>query len=119
MSRKWKLSLKAATTMGLLLGLCGMAAAQYKQSGQSQQPAQSTEKPKTPEVTPLTLDATPPPVNAEEDAAFKAYQDSPPSDWPKKIELGEAFVQKYPQSRYLPPIYSGLATKRLSSLQPM
>jgi len=100
-----------------LLGSCGMALAQGTQgsqsgqsgqTGQSQPPAQSTDKSKSPDVTPLSLDAAPPPVNAEEDAAFKAYQDAAPSDWPKKIELGEAFLQKYPQSRYLPPIYSGL-----------
>ncbi|HEX4541944.1 MAG TPA: tetratricopeptide repeat protein [Candidatus Acidoferrum sp.] len=117
MSRKWNLLLEAATTVALLLGICGMAAAQYPQSSQSQQPAQSTEKPKTPESTPLTLDATPPPVSAEEDTAFKAYQDAPPSDWAKKIELGEAFVQKYPQSRYLPPIYSGLTIAYMQTNQ--
>jgi tetratricopeptide (TPR) repeat protein len=100
-----------------LLGSCGVALAQGSQGtqsgqsgqgGQSQPPAQSTDKSKNPDVTPLSLDAAPPPVNAEEDAAFKAYQDVAPGDWPKKIELGEAFLQKYPQSRYLPPIYSGL-----------
>jgi tetratricopeptide (TPR) repeat protein len=100
-----------------LLGSCGIALAQGSQGtqsgqsgqgGQSQPPAQSTDKSKNPDVTPLSLDAAPPPVNAEEDAAFKAYQDVAPGDWPKKIELGEAFLQKYPQSRYLPPIYSGL-----------
>jgi tetratricopeptide (TPR) repeat protein len=99
-----------------LLGSCGVALAQGSQGtqsgqsgqgGQSQPPAQSTDKSKNPDVTPLSLDAAPPPVNAEEDAAFKAYQDVAPGDWPKKIELGEAFLQKYPQSRY-PPIYSGL-----------
>jgi tetratricopeptide (TPR) repeat protein len=116
MSRKWNLCLEAATAVALLLGVCGLAAAQSGQSGQSQQPAQSTEKPKTPEATPLTLDAAPP-VSAEEDTAFKAYQDAPPSDWPKKIELGEAFVQKYPQSRYLPPVYSGLTIAYMQTNQ--
>lgn len=116
MSRKWNLCLEAATMAALLLGMCGMAAAQYPQSSQSQQPAQSTDKPKTPEATPLTLDAAPP-VNAEEDAAFKAYQDAPLTDMAKKIELGEAFVQKYPQSRYLPPIYSGLTIAYMQTNQ--
>jgi tetratricopeptide (TPR) repeat protein len=49
-------------------------------------------------------------VNAEEDATFKAFQDSPTTDLKKRIELGEAFVQKYPQSRYLPLVYSGLTS---------
>ena len=108
------LCLKTLTTAGLLLGLCGALMAQGSQSsqsgqgGQSQPPAQSTDKSKTPDVTPLTLDSTPPPVNAEEDAAFKAFQAAPSTDLPKKIELGEDFVKKYPQSRYLPPVYYAL-----------
>ena len=116
MSRKWNLLLEAATMAALLLGMCGMAAAQSGQSSQSQQPAPSTEKPKAPETTPLTLDVAPP-ASAEEDAAFKAYQDAPPSDWAKKIELGETFIQKYPQSRYLPPVYSGLTIAYMQTNQ--
>ncbi|HVH71366.1 MAG TPA: tetratricopeptide repeat protein [Candidatus Dormibacteraeota bacterium] len=98
----------------LLLGTSGVVVAQGSQGspggqgGQSQPPAQSTDKSKNPDVPPLSLDAALPPVSAEEDAAFKAFQDSPPNDWNKKIELGEAFFAKYPQSRYLPPIYSTL-----------
>jgi tetratricopeptide (TPR) repeat protein len=116
MSRKSILLLETAAIAALLLGTCGLAAGQSGQSSQSQQPAQPTEKPKTPEATPLTLDVAPP-ASAEEDAAFKAYQDAPPSDWPKKIELGETFVQKYPQSRYLPPIYSGLTIAYMQTNQ--
>ena len=117
MRRKRNLFLETLIFVAFLLGSCGMALAQGSQGSQggqgsqgsqSQPPAQSTDKSKTPDVTPLSLDSAPPPVNAEEDAAFKAYQESPPNDWNKKIELGEAFLQKYPQSRYLPPIYSGL-----------
>lgn len=108
------LGLKTLTTAGLLLGVCGALLGQGSQSsqsgqgGQSQPPAQSTDKSKTPDVTPLTLDSTPPPVNAEEDAAFKAFQAAPSADLPKKIELGEDFVKKYSQSRYLPAVYYAL-----------
>lgn len=117
MSRKWNLFLEAATITALLLGMCGIAAAQSGQTGsQSQQPPQSAEKPKTPEATPLTLDAAPP-GSSEEDAAFKGYQDAPIADWTKKIELGEAFLQKYPQSRYLPPIYSSLTIAYMQTNQ--
>ena len=115
MKRKLTLCREASLGVLLLLGMSAAAAAQSPQSGQSgqsgqsqQPPTPSQDKPKTPDVTPLSLDATPPPTNAEEDAAFKAYQDAAGSDWPKKIEMGEAFVQKYPQSRYLPAVYSGL-----------
>jgi tetratricopeptide (TPR) repeat protein len=49
-----------------------------------------------------------PPVSAEEEAAYKSYVDAPPSDLPKKAQLGENFLQKYPQSRYRPAVYSSL-----------
>lgn len=117
------LCLKTLTTTGLLLGFCGALMAQGSQSsqsgqgGQSQPPAQSSDKPKTPDVTPLTLDSAPPPVNAEEDAAFKAFQDAPHTDLQKKIELGESFLQKYPQSRYLPPVYYTLTLAYMQTNQ--
>jgi len=64
----------------------------------------------------IALDVAPP-VNAEEDAAFKAFQDAPNTDADKKIGLGEAFAQKYPQSRYLPVIYSSLTMLYLNTNQ--
>src|SRR5438309_8861739 len=99
-----------ATLVGLLAGASGAAVArgwQPAQGSQSQPPAQQTDKPKTPEVTPLTLDA-PAPVNAEEDAAYKAFFAVTPNDAAKKIELGEAFILKYPESRYRSPVYGAL-----------
>lgn len=104
------LYLKTGITILLLLAMGTKLVAQSGQSQQQQQPpAQSQDKPKTPDVTPLSLDSSAPPAaNPEEDAAFKAFGDAPPNDWNKKIELGEAFLQKFPQSRYLPTIYSGL-----------
>ncbi len=79
MKRKCMICLQAAALAVLLLSIAGTAAAKYgrgSQSGQgnqSQPPAQQSDKSKTPDVTPLTLDA-PAPVNAEEDAAYKAFQ---------------------------------------------
>jgi tetratricopeptide (TPR) repeat protein len=110
MRKKWSTWLGAATVTGLLVCTNGVAAAQSLQSGQagqSQPPAQQTDKSKTPEVTPLTLDA-PAPVNAEEDAAYKTFFTVLPTDSAKKIELGEAFIQKYPESRYKSPVYGAL-----------
>src|SRR5713101_1240176 len=49
-----------------------------------------------------------PPVDVEEEASYKAYLDAPPSDLAKKAQLGESFLQKYPQSRYRPVVYSSL-----------
>lgn len=114
MRAKQSFYLEILTVAGLLLGTCGIAVAQggqgsqSGQGGQSQPPPQSTDKSKTPEVTPLTLDAAPP-VSADEDAAFKAFQGVPSTDSNKKIELGEAFLQKYPESRYKSNVYGALA----------
>ena len=122
MRRKCSRWLEALTIAGVLLCACGLAVAQSGQSsqsgqgGQSQPPAQSTDKSKTPDVTPLTLDAAPP-VNAEEDAAFKAFKDVPSTDLNKKIELGEDLVKKYPQSRYLPPVYYSLTIAYMQTNQ--
>jgi len=71
---------------------------------QQQQPQQA----KPSDVTPLTLDSAAPPVNAEEDAAMKAFRDVPATDVDKKDQAGEAFLQKYPQSRYRGDVYSWL-----------
>jgi tetratricopeptide (TPR) repeat protein len=122
MRSKRNLCLELLATAGLLFGACGMAAAQGSQGsqsgqgGQSQPPVQSSDKPKTPEVAPLKLDAAPP-VNAEEDAAFKAFQAVPQTDLNKRIELGEDFLKKYPESRYRPPIYSTLTIAYMQTSQ--
>ena len=123
MRRNRRFWLEALTMSGFLLASCGMAAGQGSQGsqsgqgGQSQPPAQSTDKSKTPDVTPLTLDSAPPPVNAEEDAAFKAFQAVPNTDLTKKIELGEDLVKKYPQTRYLPPVYYTLTIAYMQTNQ--
>jgi len=74
-----------ATLLGLLAGASAVARAwQSAQGSQSQPPAQQNDKPKTPDVTPLTLDA-PAPVSAEEDAAYKTFQGVIPNDAAKKM----------------------------------
>jgi len=113
MKRNKKFWLDALIISGLLLASCDMAAgqgSQGSQSGQSQPPAQSSDKPKAPDVTPLSLDsAAPPPVSAEEDAAFKSFQAVPMNDVKQKIQVGEAFLQKYPETRYKSAVYAPLA----------
>jgi len=64
------------------------------------------EKPSTPQTAPLTLDSAPPPVSAEEEAAIKAFRDAKREDTAKKDQIAEEFLQKYPQSRYRPEVYS-------------
>jgi len=117
MRRKSNLWLEALTLAGFLIGSCSLAVAQGSQgsqsgqsgqASQSQPPAQSTDKSKTPDITPLSLDSAPPPVNAEEDAAFKAFQAVAMTDVKQKIQTGEAFLQKYPETRYKPSVYAPL-----------
>jgi tetratricopeptide (TPR) repeat protein len=75
---------------------------------QTPPPAQA-DKPKD-QVQPLTLSPSAPPVNAEEDAAIKAFRDIPnaSTDLQKKIQAGNDFVQKYPTSRYRAEVYNWL-----------
>jgi tetratricopeptide (TPR) repeat protein len=94
--------------------LCGGRSS--AQAPQQQAPTLNPEKKqdKPAEVTPLTLDNAPPPVNAEEDAAIKAFRAAPITDMIKKDQLGEEFLQKYPESRYRPEVYSLLVRGYLS-----
>ena len=102
---------KATIFAGIFLMACAGASAQSGsgQSGQQNPPTppaqQQTDKDKS---NTLTLDTPAPPVNPEEDAAYKAFEAIPLTDGAKKVAAGEAFVQKYPQSRYLAPVYSNL-----------
>jgi tetratricopeptide (TPR) repeat protein len=88
----------------LALGCAGASYGQGSmgQSGMGQQrPAPSPSQNASPDFAQA-------PVNAEEDAAIKAFTDAPNSDANHKIALGEAFDAKYPTSRYRPVLYSTL-----------
>ena len=107
---------------GLLSFGAGLAWAQSGQSGQSQQQPQQQQQekkdnPPASSTTGLTLDTAPPPASAEEDGAFKAFNEMPNSDMPKKVTAGEEFLQKFPQSRYRPPVYSQLVVAYLQTGQ--
>src|SRR5260370_7258762 len=98
MRKECKTWFGAATLMGLLTCMIGVAMAQGSQSGQgsqSQAPAQQTDKPKTPEVTPLTLDA-PAPAGSEEDVAYKPFATVIQKYSANKFTPVEAFMQQYP-----------------------
>src|SRR5579859_197353 len=65
----------------------------------AQQPASTTLSLETPGA---------PPISSEEDTAFKTLQAMPEGSAPnlqQKLDAGEAFLQKYPQSRYRSVIY--------------
>ena len=85
--------------------------------GQQQTPAPAQgEKPKD-QAEPLTIAPAAPPVNAEEDAAIKAFRDIPNAndDLQKKIQAGNDFVQKYPTSRYRVEVYYWLVRGYMSA----
>lgn len=115
MDSKRRNGMKSLTLVGVVLLGASLAAAQSSQSGSSQgtQGSQQSQPPAQPlpdkdKANTLTLDTPAPPVNPEEDAAYKAFEAMPLTDGDKKVKAGEEFVQKYPQSRYLPPVYSML-----------
>jgi len=110
-----KKSLQIATMVlaaGVLLFGARTSAQATQQSAPTLNPEKKQDKPA--DVAPLTLDNAPPPVNAEEDAAMKAFRAAPITDTAKKDQLGEEFVQKYPQSRYRGEIYATLVRGYLS-----
>jgi len=106
---------------GIIFVALTLAGSAFATRGAAQQPAPTPAPAPAgkdkPASAPLTLDAAPapPPVNAEEDAAMKAFRDAPPADFRKKNELGEAFVQKYPESRYRSEVYNWLVKGYLAS----
>jgi tetratricopeptide (TPR) repeat protein len=104
--KRMKMELAGAMILGILL--FGGKDALAQAPGMQQPPGQAEKTPTPTTTAPLTLNAAPPPVTAEEEAAMKAFRDAPLTDVPKKNQMGEDFVQKYPQSRYKVEIYSWL-----------
>jgi tetratricopeptide (TPR) repeat protein len=57
------------------------------------------------------------PADRKEEAAYRSFQAVSPEDPRKKIDLGEAFLKKYPASQYRPWVYSGLVASYLQTNQ--
>ncbi|HXO62087.1 MAG TPA: hypothetical protein VN850_09775 [Candidatus Acidoferrales bacterium] len=124
MNAKWNTWLTTGALLAMMLAAAQGAVAQYPSNSNKQNPppannqnpppAASTDKSKNS----LSLDdPNAAPVNAEEEAAFKAFSDAPQTDQAKRIELGEAFLQKYPNSRYRSPVYGMLVMAYVQSGQ--
>jgi len=120
---------KCEATIGITLAAgvlaLGLASASHAQGAMGQTPPPSS--PQQPAASTgaasgakaansVALDVAPP-VNAEEDAAFKKFQDTPDTDATQKIILGEAFEQKYPTSRYRPVLYNTMTKLYLQTNQ--
>ncbi len=57
------------------------------------------------------------PADRKEEAAYRSFQAVSPEDPKRKIDLGEAFLKKYPASQYRPWVYSGLVAAYLQTNQ--
>src|SRR6267378_285489 len=112
------------TTIFLAGCLTVFATASFAQSSQSgqqnqnqpgQQPNPNKDQKPADSGSTLEIPTNQPPVNAEEDAAAKAFQAMPNTDLPKKIAAGEDFLKKYPDSRYRTVIYSALVVEYIQT----
>jgi tetratricopeptide (TPR) repeat protein len=123
MKVKWNAWLTTGSVVAIMLATAAGTVAQYPAKNQNPPPANNQNPPatstdKSKANNSLTLDdPNAAPVNAEEDAAFKALSDVPPTDQAKRIELGEVFLQKYPNSRYRSPVYGTLVMAFVQSGQ--
>jgi tetratricopeptide (TPR) repeat protein len=105
------------TIMGLTPASTRAQAAQSQPAPQQPTPA-SADKDKQPNAAPLAMDTAPQPASSpEEDAASKAVMDTPQTDAAKRIQLAEAFLQKYPTSRYRPTMYQTLVSEYFATQQ--
>ena len=108
----------------ILFGASCIASAPDAQGGQQgsqpqqQPPAQQDQsKDKEPKPAPLSMDSVQAPASPEEEAAYKAVQEAPPTDINKRIQMAEDFLQKYPQSRYRGVMYQNLVSGYFATQQ--
>jgi tetratricopeptide (TPR) repeat protein len=94
------LMLAAILTAGALLAVPNLSAQQapaYPSPAPADKSAGQAAPPAAPKVDP------------QEEADYKAFYEVPATDNDKHIQLGEAFVQKYPNSKYTEGVYSTMA----------
>ncbi len=102
--------------LAMLFSVSSAWAWQSQGNGQQQQPPppqQNQPKPAQPSAFSLDDPNAPLPASKEEDDAYKAAMDAKANDVPRRIQLGEEFVAKYPQSRYLESVLSALTLNYL------
>jgi tetratricopeptide (TPR) repeat protein len=121
MKNYWRLLSGAGLMAGLLLCFCAVAKAQGGAGAAAGAAANSSlNKNIARDTSPLnpenSLELIRPPDHQEE-SAYKSFQTVSPEDPKKKIELGEAFLKKYPLSRLRSAVYSGLIAAYLQTNQ--
>jgi tetratricopeptide (TPR) repeat protein len=87
-----------------------------RQQGYGQQPAKPPQPAQPGQATPPAQPATPP-VNKEEEDAYKAFFELKNSDPTEVIRSGEEFLKKFPESRYRGSIYPRLVEAYLNTQQ--
>jgi tetratricopeptide (TPR) repeat protein len=111
--------LRALLALGVTLALGTLVAAQSSGQGQQNPPKPPTQPGQTPPQNPPAQPAQPenaaPPVNKEEEDAYKAFFEAKGSDTQGVIKLGEDFLKKFAESRYREGVYSKLANAYLSA----
>lgn len=119
MIAKWNSLFTTGALAAASFMFTGGAAAQNPPANtQNPPPADSQDKSKAPASNTLTLDdPNAPAANPEEDAAYKAFTEVPPSEPAKRIQAGEAFLQKYPNSRYRQNVYPVMTMTYLQNNQ--
>jgi tetratricopeptide (TPR) repeat protein len=95
----------------LIFGSVAACPARAQSTGQGQQPAQNQQQTDQQKPAPngaQTPPAEAPKVNPQEEADYKAFTALKTDDVTGQIELGEDFVQKYPDSKYNESVYAKL-----------
>lgn len=91
--------------MAALIVLMAVSAVSAQAPAPKQPPPQEPTTPTEP---------APPPVNQAEEDDYKAFFEAPRDQIQKQVELGEAFLTKYPDSRYRSSVYTRLVSAYFS-----
>src|SRR5262249_25406297 len=115
-----KRSWVAAAFLAAGLAAGTMVNAQSSQPSQAEKPTQSqpNQQSSDPRNSGSSRAVPGAPGNPEELAAVKAFQEMPNTDLQKKIEAGEEFLKKYPESLYRPMVYPALTMDYIQTGNP-
>jgi tetratricopeptide (TPR) repeat protein len=110
----------AAIALVAALASAPILHAQYGGSGgQQQSPPPSLQQPQQPAKQGAQQEQKPatPPVDPEEEKAYKAFTDVKPDAFDQQIQVGEQYLQKYPSGRYTEQVYARLANSYFQKQQ--
>jgi tetratricopeptide (TPR) repeat protein len=100
------------------LALAQSTSAQYQQQPQQQQQQPAPTPAPSGKAAPPNAPAEAPKIDPEEEKAYKAFYDaSSPQQADVRINLGQQFLAKYPQSKYVEPVYARLMQDYLDKQQ--